>query len=111
RQAEVVAVAVDELDLPAGRLDRARRRHERVRRAEHGLALDLEVLEGRERRAGPARRRDPGQAVPGAPGELERLRQGAARPLRPVEGAVPELMEPLAVALVEADGKGVDVHG
>ena len=58
RHAEVVAVAVDELDLRAGRDDRERRGHERVRRAEDGLAAQLEELERSERRAGPARRRD-----------------------------------------------------
>ncbi len=58
RHAEVVAVAVDELHLRARRLQRERRRHERVRRAEHRLAAQLEELERGERRAGPARRRE-----------------------------------------------------
>ena len=39
RHAEVVAVAVDELHLGAGADRGERRRHERVGRAEHGLAL------------------------------------------------------------------------
>ena len=67
RHAEVVAVAVDELDPGAGGEDRERRGHEGVRRAEHGLAAQLEVLERRERRAGPARGRDRRQPVPRRP--------------------------------------------
>ena len=58
RHAEVIAVAVDELDRPARGLDRERRRHECVRRAEHGLPAHVEEVECRQRRTGPARRRE-----------------------------------------------------
>ena len=71
RHAEVIAVAVDELDLRADLDARERRRHERVRGAEDGLAAQLEELERSERRSGPGRRRHRGQPVPGRPGLLE----------------------------------------
>ena len=80
RHAQVVAVAVDELDAAAGRLHRERRRHERVRRAEHGAPAHLEVLERRERGAGPARASRPraGRSTP--PQASSKRRGQRARP-------------------------------
>src|ERR1700761_4603930 len=69
--AEVVPAAVDELDLGAGADRGQRRRHEGVRRAEDGLALDPGELERRERAARPAREADAGQLVPLRPAILE----------------------------------------
>ena len=56
-----------------------RRRHERVRRAQHGLARDAgEVRAPRARRRPSSRRATAGQLVPGLPGRLEAL--GHRRP-------------------------------
>ena len=61
RHAEVLAIAVDELDFGA-RPDRGeRRRHEGVGRAEHGLPPDPGELERGQRAAGPAREAEAGR--------------------------------------------------
>ena len=83
RHAEIVAVAVHELDLRTCGHDRSRRRHERVRRAEHRVPPDREELERRQRGAGPARGGDRRQSVPLGPGLLELDRERAVRPLLP----------------------------
>ncbi len=82
RHAEVGAIAVDELDPRAGRQHRERRGHERVRRAEDGLAAQLEELERREGRARPAGGGDRRQSVPRRPA-CSRRPSRAARPTRP----------------------------
>ena len=110
RHAEVVPVAVDELDVRARSMQRERRRHECVRRAEDGSATQLEELERGKRRAGPAGGRDPGQAVPGGPGPFEGACERPIRPLLVVERLVPERVQALAVTMIEPDGEGVDVH-
>ena len=110
RHAEVVPVAVDELDAPAGGLDRERGGHERVRRAEHGAAAHAEELERCERGAGPVAGRDRGQAVPRLPRVLEPARDRAFGPLLGVECGLPERMQAHAVAVVEADGERIEVH-
>ncbi len=103
RHAEVLAVAVDELDLGA-RPDRGqRRRHERVRRAEHRLALDAGEVERRERAAGPARERDRGQSVPRLPGRLEARGHVGLGPAVGVEHLVDQRVQASAIAVVEAD--------
>ena len=77
RHAEVVAVAVDERDAGA-RVQRGQRRgHERVRRAQHGLAAHARELERGQRGAGPAGERDRAEAVPGRPRGLEAPRSSA----------------------------------
>ena len=101
--AEVLAVAVDELDLGAGADRRQRRRHEGVGGAEHGLALDPGELERRQGAAGPAREAEAGQAVPLRPALLEGVQLGALGPLLGVEHLGPELEKPGAVAVVEPD--------
>ncbi len=110
RHAEVVAVAVDELDAAAGGLDGERGGHEGVRRAEHRPAAHLEVLECGECGAHPAPRRYGRQSVPRAPCLLELTRDWPFGPLLGVEGGVPQGMQPHAVAVVEADGEGIEVH-
>src|SRR5262249_6731812 len=110
REAQVIAVAVDELDLRSRLQDRERARHERVRRAEDRLAAELEELERGESRAGPARRRDARQAVPARPGILELLHERPVRPDLVVEDRVRERVRALPVTVVEADGEGVEVH-
>ena len=103
RGAEVVAVAVDEHHLGARRLRRERRRHERVRGAQHLLAADAGELERRQRGSRPARRRDRRQPVPGLPRRFEGLDQ---RPLRPAirrEDLVPQRVQASAIALIEPD--------
>ncbi len=110
RHAEVVAVAVDELDPRARLEDGERRRHERVRGAEDGLAAQLEELERGERRSRPGRGRNRRQPVPGRPGLLECLDESAVGPLVVVEDSVPEGVEALPVSVVEADGELVEFH-
>ena len=103
RHAEVVAVAVDELDLRAGADRRERCRHEGVRRAEDGLAADAGPFERGERRARPAVERDRVEAVPGRPLALELGGELALRPALGIEHSVPEPMQERAVAMVEPD--------
>src|ERR1700743_1119996 len=101
--AEVVAPAVDELDLGA-RADRGeRRRHEVVRRAEDRLALDAGELERRQRAARPARQADAGELVPLRPALLEGGQLGALRPLLGVQDLGPQLEEAGTIAVVETD--------
>ena len=111
RHAEVVAVAVHELNLRTACEQCQRCGHEGVRRAQDGATGKLEERARRERGAGPARERDRFEPVPPAPGRLERLRHRAARPLLAIEDLVPERVQASPVAMVEADGEGVDVHG
>ena len=111
RDAEVVAVAVDEHYLPAALDDRQRRRHERVRRAQDGLPAHGGIGKGGERRARPAREPDRGHAVPAGPGLLEAAGQITLRPALRIEDLVPQLVEPRAIAMVEPDGELVDAHG
>ncbi len=110
RHAEVVPVAVDELDPAAGGLDRQWCGHERVRGAEDGSPAHLEEFEGGERGAGPVAHRDGGEAVPGAPRVLELAGDRALRPLLGIERGLPEGMQTHAVAVVEADGERIEVH-
>jgi hypothetical protein len=91
RDAEVLAIAVDELDLGAGADRRQRRRHEGVRGAEHRLAFDAGELERRQRAAGPARDAEARQPVPLRPALLEGGQLGALGPLLGVEHLGPEL--------------------
>src|SRR5579871_4988475 len=105
RHAEVIAVAVDELDDTACRLDREGGGHEGVRRAQNGTATDGEELERGEGRACPARGRDGRQAVPRGPRFLEPASKRPVRPEPGVERLVPERVQALAVAVVESDGE------
>src|SRR5437763_7794534 len=89
--------------------DRQRCRHERVRRAEHGLAANARVFESRERGAGPVPESDRRPGVPGRPRRLELLGQLTFGPTFRVQRLIPELVQPDPVAMVEADGEGVDV--
>jgi hypothetical protein len=111
RQAKVLAVAVHEFDLPAGVDHGERRRHERVRRTEHGLALDARVRERGERAPGPTRKRDRRETVPATPARLESRRQISFGPPVRIENGVPELVQTRAIAMVESDGEAVDAHG
>ena len=81
RHAEVLAVAVDELDETAGRLDRERRRHERVGRAQHGAARESRRTRTRRgpRRSSSRSRRPAGRSTPST---LPRTGGSAARPTR-----------------------------
>ena len=106
RRAEVVAVAVDEHDLRAGGDRRQRRRHERVRRAEHGLAAHAGELERRQRRARPAAESRPPAGRSSPPGRLERLDSGPSDQ-RCDRAPVPQLVQPGAIALIEADGEAL----
>ena len=105
RHAEVLAVAVDEDDLGAGADRRVWRRHEGVRRAEHGLAADVGELQRRERRSGPARKGDRSDRMKIAPGLLEGRRKVALRPALRVNYAIPKLVQAGTVALIETDRK------
>src|ERR1700712_4094737 len=89
--AEIVFAAVDELDLGAGPDRGQRGRHEGVRRAEHGLALDAGELERRQRAARPAREAERGKLVPLRPGLLEGFELLALRPLLGIEDLGPKL--------------------
>jgi hypothetical protein len=101
--AEVIAPAVDELDLGAG-ADRGQRRgHEGVGGAEHGLALDAGELERRQGAAGPAGEPEARQLVPLRPALLEGIQQRALGPLLGIEYLVPELEELGAIAMIEPD--------
>ena len=71
----------------------------------------LEELERGERGSRPARGRDRRQPVPGRPRVLERLDERPVRPALRVEDAVPERVQPLAVAVVEADREGAEARG
>ena len=103
RHAEVLAVAVDELDRGAG-ADRGQgRRHEGVGRDEHRLALDAGVLERGQGAAGPAREAEARQLVPLRPALLEGLQLRPLGPLLGIEHLVPELEEPGTVTMVEPD--------
>src|SRR6202035_1584499 len=99
------SVAVDELDLPARMHDGERGRHEGVRRAEDGLAPEAQVLEHRERTAGPGRERDGGKAVPVLPRGLELDGQLALGPALLVEDPIPEVAKPGSISVIEADRK------
>ena len=103
RHAEVLAVAVDELDLGAGADRRQRRRHEGVGGAEHGLAADPGELERGQGAAGPAREAEARQPVPLGPALLEGVQLRPLRPLLGVEHLGPELEQPGAVTVVEPD--------
>ena len=102
--AEVVAIAVDELDLGAG-LDRGqRRRHEGVGGAEHGLAPHAGELERRQGAARPTAQSETGQAVPLRPA-LARRRRASAPSDHCSESSTsfPQLEEARTVAVVEPD--------
>ena len=103
RHAEVLAVAVDELDVRAGVERRERRRHERVRRAENRLAADAGPLERGERGARPAVEGNGPEPVPGRPLTLELGGELALRPALGIEHAIPEPVQERAVAVVEPD--------
>jgi hypothetical protein len=103
RHAEVLAVAIDELDLGTGGDRRQRRGHEGVGGAEHGLATYAGELERGEGAAGPARDADAGQAVPLGPACLEGVQLRPLRPLLGVEHLGPEVEQPAAVTVVEPD--------
>ena len=105
RHAEIVSVAVDELDLRARAERRERSRHERVRRAEDRLAAHAGPFERGERRAGPPVERDRLEAVPGRPLTLELGGELTFRPALGIEHAVPEPVQERAVAVVETDRK------
>ena len=103
RHAEVVAVAVDELDARAGVDRREGGGHEGVRGAEHGRAAHLEELERRQRCARPAREGERGNAVPVSPVGLEVAAERPLGPLAGVDDEIPEFVETVPIALVEAD--------
>ena len=105
RRAQVVAVAVDEDRPAARRQDGQRRGHEGVRRAQHGLPADPGELERGERASRPRAGRDGARAIPGGPGVLEAPRHRALGPLLGVDHLVPERMQTLSIATIEADGK------
>ena len=108
RHAEVVAVAVDELDVRSRSQGEERRRHERVGRAEDGLPADAGELEGGQRGAAPAREGHCVQLVPGGPRRLELRHQLPLGPALGVEHPVPQLVEPRAIAVVEANRKAIE---
>lgn len=101
--AEVVATAVDELDLGPGPDRRQRRRHEGVGRTEHSLALDPGELEGGQGATGPAGETQARQLVPLRPALLERLQLGTLRPLLGIEDLSPQFEKARAVAVIEPD--------
>src|SRR5262249_18359451 len=103
--AEVVAVAVDELDVRPGVDGRQGRGHEGVRRAEDGLPADLRPFERGQRRAGPPVEGDRLDPVPAGPGFLELDGERSLAPPLGVEDAIPELVQAAAVAGVEPDGE------
>ena len=108
RQAQVLAVAVDELHRRARVQRRQRRGHERVRRAQHGLA--------RARPRTPARpaRRPPSPPNATAPSPFQAAHAASKRSVSGpsdqrwrVDDLVPQRVQPRAVALVEADREPV----
>ena len=101
--AEVLAIAVDELDLGPRPEGRQRCRHEGVRRAENGLAADAGELERRQRPSCPAREPEALQPVPLSPASLEGVELLALRPLLGVEHLGPEIEETATIAVVEPD--------
>ena len=111
RHAQVVAVAVDEFDARPGVQRGQRRRHERVRRAEHGLAGHAGPGQGGERRTGPPVEGHALDAVPARPRFLELGRERALAPAVGVEDPVPELVEPRPVTVVEADREPGEIGG
>jgi hypothetical protein len=103
RHAEVLAVAIHELDPPPGVQDRQGRRHERVRGTQHDLVPDARELERREGATRPAPEGDGGDPVPFRPGSLEALHHRALGPPAGVDHVVPQLVDARAVASVETD--------
>ena len=103
RHAEVLAVAVDEDGRAAGLEHRERRRHEGVGGAEDLLAATPQNSSAASAPPRPARGRDGRHAVVLGPGGLELPVELALGPAAGVEDAVPQLVQPGAVALVEAD--------
>ena len=87
------------------------RRHERVRRAEHGLAADAGPFERGERGAGPAVERD-GASTPfqRAQALSNSVVSAPSDQRSDVEHALPERVQPRAVALVEADRKAREIR-
>ena len=109
--AQVFAVAVDERDAPAGVQHGQRGGHEGVGRHEHRLPGHARELERGEGGPGPAGEDDGAQAVPGAPRRLEAPGHVPLRPLLRSDDLVPQLVQPGAVAQVEADREGGVVEG
>ena len=101
--AQVLAIAVHELDARAG-VDRGeRRRHERIRGTQHGLPLDAGEVERRQRAARPARHRHRRDPVIELPGGLEARHHVALGPPAGVDHLVDQRVETRAIARVEAD--------
>jgi hypothetical protein len=103
RHAEVVPVAVDELDSGTGIDRRQRRCHERVRRTEHGLAAHAGELECCQRASGPTGEAEAWQPVPIRPAPLEGVQHPPLRPLLGIEDIGPQLEQAGAVAMVKPD--------
>ena len=101
--AEVVAVAIDELDRGAGVDRRQRGRHEGVGGTEHGLATHAGELQRCQRAAGPAREAEARQPVPLRPALLEGVQHPTLRPLLGIKDIGPQLEQAGAVAMVEPD--------
>ncbi len=105
RQAQILAIAVDELD-PRARVDRRQRgRHEGVRGTQDRVTRDLREAERRQRAARPARQRDGRQLVPFLPQALEALGHRRLGPALGIEHLVDQRVKPGTVTLIEADGK------
>ena len=111
RHAQVVAVAVDELDLRA-RADRGQRRgHEGVGRAQHRLALDSGEVQRGQRAAGPAAQGHRRRLVVGLPRRLEAGVEIGLGPAVGVQDLVDQRMQARPIAVVEPDGKAREVRG
>ena len=103
--AQVLPVAVHELDFAACSEDRERPCHERVGRAEDRCPLHARVLERGQRGTGPAREGDGVEAVPFRPGGLEGLYELAFGPLLLIQGPIPEVVKPSSITMIEPDGE------
>ena len=92
---------INELDGGTGVDGRQRRRHEGIGGAEHRLPLHPSELQCRQRAAGPARKTEARQPVPGRPALLEGVQHAALGPLLGIENLGPELEELGAITMVE----------
>ena len=103
RHAQVLAVAVHELDLGPGPKRRQRRGHERVGRAQNGLALDAGEVQRGQCPTGPAGQGHGRQLVPLGPGRLQARDHRGLRPALRIQHLVDQRVQAGAIAVVEAD--------
>src|SRR3546814_10666831 len=105
RTAQVVGIAVVEVDTCPGTQRRSRGRKKCVGRTQDGLAGHLEEIENGGRGAGPVVEPNRWQFVPRFQGRLELFKFGAMAPVISTQQAAPATDHLILVSRIESDAK------